>query len=218
MQLLKTFLRYLWIMTGIFIMANGIVLVVQAQIGVSPWDVLHLGISYQTGITLGRVLQGVGLFIVLISWALHVKPSFVTLVNMFSVGFFVDMIVGLNYVPSPQALWLKSVCYLLGVAACGFGTAFYISGNGGAGPRDNLMLSLTKVTPLRVGVVRTLMEVTVAVVGYLLGGPLGGGTVLFALLVGVFMELGFAGIKIIKHSPPFNALWFETENTAGIDK
>jgi uncharacterized membrane protein YczE len=207
---LKSLLRYTWIMLGLFVIANGIVMLVQAQLGVAPWDVLHLGISYQTGISIGRVMQGIGLILVLFSWIFHVKPSFVTLVNMFFLGYFVDLVMGFSYIPTPVVLWQKVAWCLLGVAIFGIGVAVYISANRGAGPRDSLMLALTKVTPLRVGAVRTLMEVTVAVLGYLLGGPLGVGTVVFALLVGVFMEFGFAGINVIKHSAQFKKLWFES--------
>ncbi|MBS4032320.1 MAG: membrane protein [Clostridiales bacterium] len=204
---LKVVLRYIWIMFGLFFMANGIVFLVRAQIGVSPWDVLHIGISQHTGISLGKVLQGVGLLVVVISYVFHVRPRLVTLMNMYFVGLFVDMINGMSYIPQPDALWLKFASYLLGVAICGFGTALYISGNRGAGPRDSLMLALTKATSLRIGVVRTMMEITAATIGFILGGPLGIGTLLFALLVGVFIEIGFAGIGLLKRSSFFHAMW-----------
>lgn len=204
---LKVVLRYIWIMFGLFFIANGIVFMVRAQIGVSPWDVLHIGISQHTGISLGKVLQGVGLLVVAISYVFHVRPRIVTLLNMYFIGLFVDMINGMSYIPQPDALWLKFSSYLLGVAICGFGTALYISGNRGAGPRDSLMLALTKATSLRIGYVRTMMEITVATVGFLLGGPLGIGTLLFAFLVGVFVEVGFTGISVLKKSPFFHAMW-----------
>ncbi|MDW7650396.1 MAG: hypothetical protein SCK29_01665 [Bacillota bacterium] len=205
---LRAVLRYAWIVFGLFFMANGIVFVVRAQIGVAPWDVLHLGISYQTGISLGRVLQGVGLLVVLVSWVFHVAPRFVTILNMILIGYFVDMINSMSYIPIPEATWLKFVCYLTGVAVCGFGTALYISGNRGAGPRDSLMLAMTKATSLRISIVRTAIEVVVTIAGYLLGGPLGVGTVLFALLIGPFIELGFATINLFKYSTLFTSFRF----------
>ena len=153
------------------------------------------------------LIQGMGLLLVAISYVFHVKPRFVTLLNMYFVGLFVDVVNGMNYIPQPDALWLKFVTYVFGVAICGFATALYMSGNRGAGPRDNLMLALTKATSLRMGVVRTMMEITVATVGFLLGGPLGIGTILFAMLVGVFVEIGFAGIGVLKRSSFFHAMW-----------
>lgn len=204
---LKAALRYSWIIFGLFLIANGIVFLLRSKLGVSPWDVLHAGIALQTGISLGKVIQVTGFLILLVSWAFHVQPRFVTMLNMFFIGYFVDLINGMKYIPQPDVLWLRFVCYLTGVAICGFGTALYISGNRGAGPRDSLMLALAKVLPLRVGVVRTLMEVLAATIGYFLGGPLGVGTVLFAVLIGAFVELGFKSINILKQTRFFRALW-----------
>ena len=204
----------MWIILSFLFIANGIVFLVRAQIGVSPWDVLHLGISYRTGVSLGRVIQGVGLLVVLVSWLFHVQPGFVTLLNMIFIGYFVDIVSSMNYIPRPDAMWLKFVCYLVGVAICGTGVALYISGNRGAGPRDCLMMVLAKATRLRVGVIRTMMEVTVATIGYFLGGPLGIGTLLFALLIGIFVELGFAGVAVLKSTQFFHTLWQELPTVA----
>lgn len=205
----KTVFRYSWIMFGLFLMSNGIVCLVRAQLGVSPWDVLHLGISYQTGISLGRVLQGVGLLVIAISYLFKVKPSFITLLNMFFVGYFVDLISSFSYIPQPTHLTARMFLYLGGVAVCGLGTALYISGNRGAGPRDSLMLALTRITSKRMGLIRTAMEVTVATTGYFLGGPLGIGTLLFALTVGFFIEVGFALIQMLKRSSLYRIWWEE---------
>jgi uncharacterized protein len=202
----KEILRYIWIIGSFYVVAHGIVLVVQARLGAAPWDVLHLGISVQTGISMGRVIQGVGLILVLISWVFHVKPSFVTFMNMFFIGQFVDTVRNMDYIPAPEALWLRAAFYVLGVAAIGIGVGFYISANRGAGPRDSLMMALTRATSLRVGVIRTLMEVVVAVSGYFMGGPLGIGTLLFALLVGVFVETGFAIIRRLRRYALFQAI------------
>lgn len=215
---LKEVLRYLWIMAGLFIVANGIVFLVQAQLGVAPWDVFHLGIAYQTGLSLGRVMQGVGFLLVLISWLFHVKPSFVTFINMFFLGFFVDLIMSVNYIPAPQLFWQKVAWYLIGIAVFGLGVAVYISPNRGAGPRDSVMLVLTRASKWRVGTIRTLMEVTAATVGYFLGGPLGLGTLLFALLVGFFMELGFACINVMKRSRLFQQFWYSGGETTGVGR
>jgi uncharacterized protein len=197
---LKEILRYIWITASLYLVAHGIVLVVQARLGAAPWDVLHLGISLQTGISMGRVMQSIGLILLLISWIFHVKPSLVTLINMVFLGQFVDIIRNMNYLPSPEALWMRIFIYLIGVAVFGIGVGFYIGANRGAGPRDSLMMALTRATSLRVGVIRTIMEVVVATTGYFLGGPLGVGTVMFALFIGFFVELGFSMIKAVRQS------------------
>ncbi len=213
--ILKLFIRYTTVMLGFVLMANGFVMLIHAGLGVNPWNVLHLGISYQTGFSLGRVLQAIGLLLIAVSWAFKVKPSIGTLLNMYFIGMFVDVVAAMDYLPHPEALWLRVFLYLAGVAVVGFGTAIYISGNLGAGPRDALMLALTKATPLRVGAIRTIMEVSVTVIGYLLGGPLGVGTVLFAVFVGWFMEAGFFLINLLKKTSPYRRIWVSSQETGG---
>ncbi|MBS4021659.1 MAG: membrane protein [Dethiobacter sp.] len=206
-KFIKTALRLVALFFGYFLIANGIVYTVRAGLGVSPWDVLHLGVSYLTGLSLGRVTQGVGLILVILSYTLKVRLYIGTLLNIIFIGLFVDLVANLGFVPVPGALWQRIALYLTGVAAAGFGIALYISTNLGAGPRDSLMLALVRVTSLRVGVIRTMMEVSVTIIGYILGGPLGIGTVLFALLVGWFMEAGFAVIRMIKKSAYYSRVW-----------
>lgn len=206
-ETLRKIFPYAWVILCFFIIAHGIVYMVRAGIGVSPWDVLHLGIATKTGISMGRVIQATGLVIVLISWLFHVKPSIVTLMNMFFIGQFVDLVNHLGYIPQPEVTWLKYASYMLGVAICGVGIGFYISANCGAGPRDTLMMVLTKATSIRIGFIRILIEVTVATAGFLLGGPLGAGTVLFALSIGFFVELGFRVVNLIKRSRLFGRIW-----------
>lgn len=204
----KTLLRYTWVMFALFLMANGVIFLLRAHLGVAPWDVLHVGIANRTGLTMGRVIQVIGVLVILISMALKVRPQLVTLLNMFFIGYFIDLINNMSYIPEPQVLWLRLGSYVFGVAVFSMGTALYMSANCGAGPRDSLMLALTRVTKVRVGVVRTVLEVSAATAGYLLGGPLGIGTVLFALLVGVFLESSFSLIQRVKMGPYFQSFWY----------
>jgi uncharacterized protein len=215
-RLLKTCFRCMALFAGFFIIANGIVFIIHAGLGVNPWDVLHLGISYHTGLSLGQVIQAVGLLLVVVSYALKVRLYIGTLLNMIFIGLFVDVVNNMGYVPAPSVIWLRLALYLAGVAVIGFGIALYISANLGAGPRDSLMLALTKATSLRVGVIRTIMEVSVTVIGYFLGGPLGVGTVLFALMVGWFMEMGFSLINLVKKSGLYRSLWQGLPEQGGV--
>ncbi len=196
----KLILRLAVFFGGLFIVANGIVSTIQAGLGVNPWDVLHIGLSIQTGLSIGRIIQIVGLLLVGFSYFMKVKPSIGTILNMIFLGLFVDLVIGLNYIPSPDPLWQKISFFITGVAIFGFGCSIYISASLGAGPRDSLMLALKKIIPYRLGTVRTIMEVSAASTGYLLGGPLGLGTVTFALTVGYFIEMGFALIKLFKET------------------
>jgi uncharacterized protein len=201
------FLRYLALFSGLFVIANGIVCTISANLGVNPWDVLHIGISGQTGFTIGRIMQGVGLLLIVVSFLLKAKINIGTLLNMYFLGYFVDMIIKWGYVPNPDLLWLRIPLYVTGVIIFGFGVAFYISANLGAGPRDSLMLALSRITSIRAGTIRTLIEVTAAITGFLLGGPLGIGTAIFALTVGFFMELGFTVIGKIKKTELHAMIW-----------
>jgi uncharacterized protein len=203
----QTILRYLALFSGLFIIANGIVLMINAHLGVTPWDVLHIGLSTKIGLTIGQVIQGTGLLLIAVSYFFKIKPSIGTILNMIFLGLFVDLVIAGGYVPQPELLWLRIVLYICGVVIYGFGIAFYISPNLGAGPRDSLMLALTRVSRFRVGTIRTFLEVTVATIGYFLGGPLGIGTVIFALSIGLFMELGFTIVSKIKKTKAYSRIW-----------
>ena len=208
LRIRRNILRYLVLFSGLFIIANGIVFTINAHLGVNPWDVLHIGIANQTGISIGRVMQGVGLLLIVVSYLLKVKLYIGTILNMIFLGLFVDLIIGWGYVPQSELLWLRILLYLTGVLIFGFGIAIYISANLGAGPRDSLMLALTKASRFRVGTIRTFMEITVALIGFLLSGPLGIGTVIFAFSIGFFMETGFIIVRWLKKTALFKQIWF----------
>lgn len=177
------------------VMAYGLVAIIYAGTGAPPWDVLHLGFSLQTGLSYGRVIQGMGLIMILISWIMGIRPHLGTVLNMIFIGLFADLIMIAGLVPRPETLIMQLLQLILGTVVFSYGTALYISMNRGTGPRDSLMLALTRLTGLRIGLIRTFIEVTATVSGYLLGGPLGLGTVLFALAVGPLLELAFKLVK-----------------------
>ncbi len=200
-------LRYLSIFSGLFIVGNGIVITIQANLGVNPWDVLHIGIASRTGLSIGTVIQGVGFLLIAVSYFFGVKIYIGTLLNMVFLGLFVDLVIGWGYVPGPDLLWQRILLYCVGVLIFGFGVAVYIGANLGAGPRDSLMLALFQATSIRMGTIRALMEVVAAGLGFLLGGPLGIGTAIFALTVGYSMEAGFSIIRAIKKTAPYALIW-----------
>jgi hypothetical protein len=203
----RIIIRYLVFFGGLFLVANGAVCTINASLGVSPWDVFHIGMANQTGLTIGRIHQLTGFTVLAVSYFFKVRIHIGTLLNMIFLGLFIDMVITLDYLPYPDQIWTSILLYLAGVILFGLGVAFYISPNLGAGPRDSLMLALTRITRLKTGVIRTIMEIAVAVIGYLLGGPLGIGTVLFALTLGFFMETGFSLVKWIKKSALFRTVW-----------
>ena len=208
-MLFQELLRYL-IMVGAFaVMSYGLAAMIRAGIGTPPWDVLHLGLSLQLDLTYGRVVQGIGLIMIVLSWILGVRPHIGTVLNMIFIGLFVDLYMYFGLTFQPQHLVLQFAQLALGTVVFAYGTAVYILINRGTGPRDSFMLALSRLSGLKMGLIRTIIEVAVTVSGYLLGGPLGIGTVLFAFSVGPFMELSF---KVGKRQAKAFELYFKNED------
>lgn len=201
-------LRYL-IMVGAFaVMSYGLAAMIRAGIGTPPWDVLHLGLSVQMDLTYGRVVQGIGLIMIVLSWILGVRPHIGTVLNMIFIGLFVDLYMYFGLTFQPQHLALQLAQMAIGTMIFAYGTAVYILINRGTGPRDSFMLALSRLSGLKMGLVRTIIEVAATISGYLLGGPLGFGTILFAFSVGPLMELSF---KVGKRQAKAFELYFYTE-------
>ncbi|RYD06266.1 hypothetical protein N752_05080 [Desulforamulus aquiferis] len=116
---LQLIARVTWLMLGLFIFSFSLVMLIEAKLGLSPWDVLHLGITYYLPFTFGQVIIGTGLLCVAIAYPLGIKPSSATIINMFFVGIFVDLIAAAGWVV-PQESYLGRWVYLaLGVLGCG---------------------------------------------------------------------------------------------------
>jgi uncharacterized protein len=185
--------RWAWLVLGLAVVAAAIVSLLESRLGLAPWDVFHQGIARHSPLTLGRATIVVGLVIVLIAWGLGQAPGWGTLANALLIGVFVDAFASIGWVHdlSGSTLAARFGLLLLGVALFGVGTALYIGAGLGAGPRDSLMLVLSRRTGARIGVVRGALELTALAVGFALGGTLGIGTVAVALLIGVSVEACF---------------------------
>jgi uncharacterized membrane protein YczE len=171
---------------GLAVFGVGISLVIEARLGSGPWDVLHQGISKRTGISLGTVLVVVGLLLLLLWIPLRQRPGIGTILNAVEIGIVADIVIAL--VPAPDNLALRWLLLALGITATAIGSGIYIGAGLGSGPRDGIMMGLTR-HGLSVRVARTSIEVTVVVLGFLLGGKVGLGTVAFALLIGPLVHV-----------------------------
>lgn len=160
-------------------------------LGMSPWGVFHVGISETSGLTLGQVTQIVGLAVLLLGWALGFPPGFGTVMNMFFVGWFTDRVIEWGLVPKPTDPLEQVMLLLLSVVLIGVGSLFYLRVQLGAGPRDGLMVGLVRRLDKQVWLVRGIIEVVVLVFGYLLGGPVGVGTIVTALTIGYSVQFAF---------------------------
>lgn len=182
-------LRLLWYYVGLVITCVGYALVIRPGLGAGPWDILHLGLSGRTGLPLGLVIQSLGAVIIVLDWILGMRPNLGMVLNMLSFGPILQFL--LARMPAPQTtagLWLMLAA---GILVSGVGTAFYASADLGAGPRDSLMIGLTRKLGLPVAIVKNGLDLTVSLIGWRLGGPLGAGTVAVVLGVGPAVQLGF---------------------------
>ena len=180
---------------GLVLFSIGIIMTLKAQIGYAPWDTFHYGLSANIGLSYGVTAIIVGGVTVLIAVFLGEKIGIGTLLNMTVIGFLCDFILENNFIHTPNILIFKVIMLLCGLLVMAFASFFYISAGLGAGPRDSLMVGLAKKTKLPVGVCRNMIELTVMVIGWLLGGTVGLGTLLSAICMGIFIQWVFKLMK-----------------------
>lgn len=173
---------------GCGLLGVGIALMVLADLGLSPWDVLHQGLSERTGIPIGRVGIVVGV-VVLAAWVpLGQRLGPGTAVNVALVGTTVDLTLAAA-TNQPETMPAKAALLLGGVVLCALGTGLYIGAGLGTGPRDGLMTGFALRLGRSIRLVRTAIELTVLWIGWALGGSVGVGTVVFALAIGPLLQL-----------------------------
>jgi uncharacterized protein len=178
------FIRWSFFLIGLIVLALGISITIKAEnLGIGPWDVFHYGLWENFGLTIGSwsIIAG---FVILAVTAILSKslPKIGAFLNMLLIGVFIDLF--LLILPTPQHLVGQWVMLLVGIIVLGYGIGLYVSADLGAGPRDSLMLVVTEKTGWKVQWVRNMMEVIVFIIGWLLGGPVGIGTVLIAFILG----------------------------------
>ena len=181
------------LLPGLFIFGLGDSLLIVAQLGNAPWTVLAQGISIKLGISIGYATLFVSLIVLSLWIPLKEKPGFGTLANILVIASAID--IGISLFPEPRALAEKLAYVLLGISLVGFGSALYITCGLGPGPRDGLMTALHHRSGITVGKVRAAIEITVLTLGWALGGKIGLGTVLFALLIGYSVALSFGVVS-----------------------
>jgi len=179
--------RLLQLFTGLTMYGISLAMFIRAGLGLDPWDVFHQGVANRTGLSIGVVVIVVS-FLVLLLWIpLRQWPGFGTLCNAVLVGVFAD--IGLALIP-PVSLLAGQIGLLAGaIVLNGIASACYIGARFGPGARDGLMTGLARRTGWSVRLSRTLIEVTVLAVGWLLGGSVGVGTVVYALAIGPLVHV-----------------------------
>ncbi|AEN08763.1 MULTISPECIES: membrane protein [unclassified Streptomyces] len=174
--------RLTHLFVGLALYGASSALMVRAGLGMEPWGVLHQGLAGRTGLSIGVVSIVVGAVVLLLWIPIRQRPGFGTVSNVFAVGLAMDGTLAL--VPDVSGLAARIAVLLAGIALNGVATGLYISARFGPGPRDGLMTGLHRLTGRSIRLVRTAIEVAVVATGFLLGGSLGAGTVLYALAIG----------------------------------
>jgi len=186
---------FLVIQIGFLLFGLSIDMMVQANLGLSSWDVLHMALTYHLPISLGEASVGVAFVVVLVDVILREPLGWGTIMNMLFIGAWVDVLK--PFVPGVSSvLWVQVVYLMLGTLVMGFGTAIYIGVDAGAGPRDSLMLALSRIGKLSLRWSRTLLESATVLVGWLLGGPFWVGTIISAIAIGPSVQFAFRILKV----------------------
>lgn len=185
--------KIIFIMFTMFITAFGIHLMIEAQLGLNPWWTLTTALQELTHIPLGILVQMLGLIMIVLAFLLGRKPGIVTIMDMFLIGFYLDI---LKFLPSLNfnAFVLKLMVFTLGIAAFVIGITMTISQNLGAGPKDSFTLALTQYFKKEYSHIRLIMDASIFALGVLLGGPFGLGTILCTVLTGKLMQYAFKWI------------------------
>jgi uncharacterized membrane protein YczE len=174
--------RLAQLLVGLVMYGVSLALVLRAGLGLAPWDVLHQGLAERTGATVGQMVIVVS-FVVLLAWIpLRQRPGFGTLANALLVGVFVDLTMAV--LDDVHGLGWRLALLVAGILLNGLATALYIGASLGPGSRDGLMTGLVRRTGRSVRLVRTCLEVVVLAIGFVLGGTVGIGTVLYAVAIG----------------------------------
>ncbi|MDO9301310.1 MAG: hypothetical protein Q7T89_08000 [Anaerolineales bacterium] len=207
----NTFPRdFLRIQSGFFLFGLAITLMIRGNLGTSAWAVLEVALAQKLHISIGTMTVVMGFMVLSGALIMREKLGWGTLANILSIGPWEDM--WLSIIPSVKGnLLLQTGMMLFAIFLMGLASAIYIGVDAGAGPRDSMMLAIKRITGISIRAARAIIEVTVVTIGWLLGGPAGVGTLVFALLVGPAVQWGFKIFKVQPHKP------IDLEVAAGVE-
>ena len=183
---------------GLLLCGTGVSLMIDADLGLAPWDVLHQGISIHTGIPIGTVAIFVGFAVLLLWLPLHERYGVGTVLNVMIIGTTIDVL--LAVLPDHPPMGVRVGFLVAGTFLFGPGSGFYIGAGMGPGPRDGLMTAIA-ARGHSVRVVRTVLEVSVLTIGFLLGGSVGIGTLLFAFTIGPNVHYWLDRLTLVHPEP-----------------
>ena len=183
---------------GFFLSALSTLLTFYSQLGMSPWDAFHMGIVNHSILTIGQASVVVGLGIIILSLFIGIVPGIGSIFNMILIGTFIDLINRTGILKTPASMQGKTLMLICAILAMAMATYFYLRVELGAGPRDGLMEGLVIKLNKPVWLIRGCIEITVLIIGFILGGPVGIGTILLAVAIGPLVAFAF---KIGQYNP-----------------
>ena len=181
-------LTIFYLILGLILFGVGEALLITANIGVSPWFVLHQGLSFKTGYTIGITTFIVSIVVLLLWFPLKQKPGLGTIANAIFISIVIDL--SLFILPYPTEFLFQIIQVIIGILIIGIGSGYYLAANLGPGPRDGLMTGINKQTNQSLAFIRTFLELSAVGIGFYLGGIVGIGTILYAILIGFSVSLG----------------------------
>ena len=177
-----------YLIFGLILFGIGEALLITANIGVSPWFVLHQGLAFKTGYTIGITTFIVSVAALLLWFPLKQKPGVGTILNAILISVVIDL--SLFFLPYPKEFLFQLIQVFIGIFIIGIGSGYYLTANLGPGPRDGLMTGINKQTNQSITLIRTLLELSAVGIGFYLGGIVGIGTVIYAVGIGFSVSLG----------------------------
>lgn len=195
--------RFISLLFGLFLYALGIVFTLNAEIGYAPWEVFHQGVANVTILSFGVASIVVGLVVLLFDHLMGESIGVGTALNILLVGIFIDIIRYANIIPKPQNYIVRLLFFFIGFIIIALASYYYMKSGFSAGPRDSAMVGVNRLTGLPIGVCRAGIEILVTILGYILGGHVGVGTVLSAFVAGFVIQTVFDLLKFdpktVKH-------------------
>ncbi|WP_299998590.1 hypothetical protein [uncultured Cedecea sp.] len=192
--------RLIQLYTGLILYGVSVAMYVRADLGADPWNVFHLGVARIFSLNLGVVMIGVGALILLLWIPLRTRPGIGTISNVIVLGLAADA--ALTIMPPIESLALRTGLLIAALIVNGMATGMYIGAGLGAGPRDGLMTGIHARTGWSIRSIRTAIEVTVLIAGWLMGGAFGVGTVLYALAIGPLIQFFLPWFQTAQRKKP----------------
>lgn len=184
-------MRLVHVNVGLSLFGLSLACMLRSRVGLGPWDVFHEGVAARTPLSVGMVIVVTGLaLLVFAAAAARVRPGLGSVLNMLTVGPWVDVFLASTLLPLPESWPGGAALFGAGLVLNGLATGLYLSAGLGAGPRDGFALGMARVLGTTVARARTLTELTVLAAGWLLGGTVGVGTLVFAVTIGPLMQAG----------------------------